>query len=172
MARSIEDFGSVDCFHPRQIWQSPRGIYYRVLEVTVGGKARLGQGKDGWGKKIARDWDAVLDGWALHQDAVAQEYTARLYVPYPKEQREAFELTRDRDDYTEGFVSICYRTRRFALGLVDPANRHFVQPGPVYEGRRWKEEIRRDALEALCKGVDISSEQVRVVTTMGQEEIE
>ena len=105
----------------------------------------------------------MLGGWTLYQDAEPQEYTARLFVPNAERQREAFELIRDRDGYTEGFVTICYQTRRFELGLVDPAHRNSARFGATYQGRNWKERIKRDALAALCRGVEISVERVRIV---------
>lgn len=163
MARNIEDYDRVDCFHPRQVWQSPKGTYYRVLDVRVNGKATLGQGLDGRGKQVTRDWDAVAGGWTLYQDAVAQEYTARLFVPHASDPREAYELQRDSDGYYEGFVTIDYRTRVYSTGLVDPNHSRTAKADRPYKGRGWQDDIRRDALNHLCAAVGVDPERVRVV---------
>ena len=44
---SHEKYGSVECFHPRQIWLSPAGNYYRVLEVRRGGGGEA-RAREGW----------------------------------------------------------------------------------------------------------------------------
>ena len=55
-------------FHDGQVWESPRGFLYRVMAVTRGGKATLRLGSDGSGRKVVRDWDAVIN-WILYSDA-------------------------------------------------------------------------------------------------------
>ena len=54
-------------FHAGQVWESPRGFLWRVVDVERGGKAALKQGKCGTGRKAIRDWDAVI-GWILYSD--------------------------------------------------------------------------------------------------------
>lgn len=54
-------------FHVGQVWESPRGFLYRVESVRRGGKAVLRLGVDGKGRKVIRDWDAVI-GWVIYKD--------------------------------------------------------------------------------------------------------
>ena len=58
----------LDCFHVGQVWQSPKGSLYRVVEVKKGGQAKLRMGVDGSGRAARRDWDAVIN-WVLHSDS-------------------------------------------------------------------------------------------------------
>lgn len=51
-------------FQADQVWQSPRGLLFRVSGVQVGGKAVLRQGADGAGSPVVRDWNDVA-GWVL-----------------------------------------------------------------------------------------------------------
>lgn len=51
-----------DSFRPGEVWETPRGTLYRVEECRRGGKAVLRVGKSGGGRKVVRDWDAVI-GW-------------------------------------------------------------------------------------------------------------
>jgi hypothetical protein len=52
----------LESFHVGQIWQGPRGGVYSVVSVQKGGKAQLATG----GRKIYRDWDAVINWVLLH----------------------------------------------------------------------------------------------------------
>lgn len=54
-------------FHEGQIWESPRGTYYKVVKSERNGQAILKQGTDGSGSKIKRPWDAVVN-WVLYKD--------------------------------------------------------------------------------------------------------
>lgn len=54
-------------FHEGQVWESPRGYLYRVESVARGGKAVLRSGVDGGGRKVFRDWDAVIN-WVIYKD--------------------------------------------------------------------------------------------------------
>ena len=62
-----EAFDRFNFFHVGQVWESPRGFLYRVVSVMRGGKATLRLGKDGNGRIIRRDWDAVI-GWIIYSD--------------------------------------------------------------------------------------------------------
>lgn len=55
-------------FHKGQVWESPRGTLYKVTDVVRSGKATLRLGVDGTGRKIIRDWDAVVN-WVLWSDS-------------------------------------------------------------------------------------------------------
>ncbi|WP_019584170.1 hypothetical protein [Thioalkalivibrio sp. ALE16] len=64
----------VNSFHVGQVWGSPKGTFYRVMDRQRGGKATLRLGADGSGRKMVRDWDAVI-GWVLYGDPeYADEY--------------------------------------------------------------------------------------------------
>lgn len=58
-----------DCFRQGDVWMSPKGFLYRVIEVKYQqGKdrkqAELRMGSTGpGGRKVVRDWDAILNGW-------------------------------------------------------------------------------------------------------------
>jgi hypothetical protein len=60
-----------DVFEIGQIWESPRGFLYHVVEYesapSKGKRAVLRLG--GTGRKVRRDWDAVI-GWVIntHKD--------------------------------------------------------------------------------------------------------
>lgn len=55
-----------DSFHEDQVWESPRGFKYKVIEIK-NGQALLRLGETGKGKLIRREWDAVIN-WVLIQD--------------------------------------------------------------------------------------------------------
>lgn len=71
-----------DSFRIGDVWESPRGTLYKCTEVRFQGagdglslprrgvkKAVLRAGADGAGKRIVRDWDAVVAGgqfWIRH----------------------------------------------------------------------------------------------------------
>jgi len=57
----------VDSFHVGQVWRSPRGQVYLVVDVRRGGQAILRAGAMGEGRKNVRDWDAVIN-WVLVSD--------------------------------------------------------------------------------------------------------
>lgn len=59
-------------FHVGQTWESPRGFFYKVIDCARGGKAILRGGKDGSGRKIKRDWDAV-SGWILIENTTNEK---------------------------------------------------------------------------------------------------
>lgn len=62
----------VDNFHVGQVWESPRGMLYKVIEVRRGGKAVLRLGVDGKGRIVRRNWDAVM-GWVIYSDEVSDD---------------------------------------------------------------------------------------------------
>ena len=59
-------------FEVGQVWATPRGTLWRVMQEISGPTKRhtpqvvLREGIDGTGRKALRDWDAVL-GWVIHQ---------------------------------------------------------------------------------------------------------
>lgn len=57
----------LDSFHAGQVWKSPRGFLWRVIGVKRGWIAVLRKGEDGKGRKLIKDWDAVV-GWTIHSD--------------------------------------------------------------------------------------------------------
>ena len=57
----------VNSFHAGQVWESPKGFFYKVINVDKGGQATLRLGLDGSGRIVRRDWDAVIN-WVLHKD--------------------------------------------------------------------------------------------------------
>jgi len=68
MARIHYMYMDGECFKPGEIWLSPRGTFYTVEDVEVGGKAKLRIGNEfGKGRIVRRDWDAADDGWVIHQ---------------------------------------------------------------------------------------------------------
>lgn len=50
-----------ESFHDGQVWESPRGVLYRVERVYAG-QATLRVGTEGPGRLIKRAWDDV-EGW-------------------------------------------------------------------------------------------------------------
>ena len=54
-------------FHVGQVWESPKGFFYKVMDVNKGGQATLRLGSDGSGRIVRRDWDAVVN-WVLVTD--------------------------------------------------------------------------------------------------------
>lgn len=77
-----------DCFQPGEVWQTPRGLLYRVMSYEhKDGKVRkqavLRFGADGGGRKVLRDWDSV-EGWVIHQHAAVtkDEVVQRLRTGY------------------------------------------------------------------------------------------
>jgi len=56
----------VDSFHIGQVWESPRGYLYKVMEVK-NGQASLRLGLEGNGRIVRREWDAVIN-WVLRKD--------------------------------------------------------------------------------------------------------
>lgn len=66
-----------DCFEIGQVWETPRGTLWRVMEyaqVPPGYRRHvvLRLGADGKGRKKLREWDAVV-GWVIHQHALSNE---------------------------------------------------------------------------------------------------
>lgn len=63
-----------DCFEVGQVWMSPRGTLYRVMEGPApmpghySPKVVLRQRSNGTGRKVLRDWDAVI-GWVIDTHA-------------------------------------------------------------------------------------------------------
>lgn len=56
-----------DCFRLGEVWISPRGMLWKVVDIDNDHRPRqaiLRQGAAGRGRKIRRDWDAVIN-WAL-----------------------------------------------------------------------------------------------------------
>jgi hypothetical protein len=57
-----------DAFQQNEVWQTPKGGLYRVMgyEHKAGKpkQAVLRAGADGAGRKVLRDWDAVI-GWVI-----------------------------------------------------------------------------------------------------------
>lgn len=53
-------------FHIGEVWQSPRGFLYKVVDV-VGKEAELRMGTHGLGRKRKR-WVGDISGWSLHED--------------------------------------------------------------------------------------------------------
>jgi len=51
------------CFHDGQVWQSPKGTFYRV-ERVVGGQATLRVGLEGAGRLVRRGHDRT-NGWTF-----------------------------------------------------------------------------------------------------------
>ena len=70
--KPLNTYPATDCFHPDQVWETPRGYLYRVLECQVNGKAKLRAGTNGRGRIVYRAWDAVL-GWRLRDELRAIE---------------------------------------------------------------------------------------------------
>lgn len=66
--KGLSDVGRVDCFHPDQVWASPRGTLYRVMACEIGGDALLRVGIEGTGRLVSRPWDAV-QGWVIYREA-------------------------------------------------------------------------------------------------------
>nr|WP_249418334.1 hypothetical protein [Citrobacter freundii] len=52
-------------FQVGEIWKSPRGFFYKVVEV-IGSQATLRMGCDGSGRK-ARRWVDAIDGWSIYK---------------------------------------------------------------------------------------------------------
>ena len=52
-------------FQVGEVWQSPRGFLYKVVEV-VGSQATLRMGTDGSGRK-ARRWVYSINGWSIYK---------------------------------------------------------------------------------------------------------
>lgn len=59
----------VNSFHEGQVWESPRGSLYKVMDVARGGQAVLRLGRDGAGRIVRRDWDAVVS-WILRDEVI------------------------------------------------------------------------------------------------------
>lgn len=57
----------VNSFHVGQVWESPRHMLYKVIDVKRGEMAVLRLGEDGSGRKIVRNWDSVVN-WVLYKD--------------------------------------------------------------------------------------------------------
>ncbi len=60
-----------DAFQPGEVWMTPKGGLYRVMgyEHKPGKpkQAVLRVGANGAGRKVLRDWDAVI-GWVTQPD--------------------------------------------------------------------------------------------------------
>lgn len=65
--KTLDQFDRLDCFHVGQVWESPRGFLYRVINNRVGGQAALRLGVDGKGRIVRRGWSDVLN-WRLHAE--------------------------------------------------------------------------------------------------------
>ena len=61
-----------DSFHVGQVWESPKGTLYKVIEVKRGGQAVLRLGSNGKGRIARRDWDAVV-GLFIYSDEVRDD---------------------------------------------------------------------------------------------------
>lgn len=61
-----------DNFHVGQVWESPKGTLYKVIEVKRGGQAVLRLGSNGKCRIVRRDWDAVV-GWFIYSDEVRDD---------------------------------------------------------------------------------------------------
>ena len=59
-------YSRADSFHEDQVWQSPRGYFWKV-EYVANGQATLRQGYDGNGRRARRQRDAVMN-WILCAD--------------------------------------------------------------------------------------------------------
>lgn len=55
-------------FHVGQVWLSPRGYFYKVMDVNCCGQAVLRGGMNGNGRKVLRNKNAVIR-WSLHSDS-------------------------------------------------------------------------------------------------------
>lgn len=52
-------------FQAGEVWKSPRGFLYKVVEVN-GTQAVLKMGTDGSGRK-ARRWVDAINGWSIYK---------------------------------------------------------------------------------------------------------
>lgn len=64
-----------ECFQVGEVWQSPRGTLYKVMEMQLSEFKRgarptaiLRLGQDGKGKMIRREWDAI-NNWTIYARA-------------------------------------------------------------------------------------------------------
>lgn len=61
-----------DCFEVGQVWESPRGTLYKVVDGGYDAishstsQAVLRLGEDGKGRKVFRQWDAVIN-WCIYR---------------------------------------------------------------------------------------------------------
>nr|TWR32179.1 hypothetical protein FQY85_18655 [Cronobacter turicensis] len=60
-------------FSVGEVWQSPRGYLYRVIEV-IGSQAVMRLGATGYGRKVRRNVDAI-SGWSIYRDEAGNEKT-------------------------------------------------------------------------------------------------
>jgi len=59
--KSITEYHDCDVFKPGEVWQSPRGFLWRVMDCVPGVQATLRQGRDGKGRIQRRRWDGVCN---------------------------------------------------------------------------------------------------------------
>ncbi len=59
--KSIYDYHDCDVFKPGEVWMSPRGYFWKVIESVPNGQALLRLGKDGHGRISRRRWDHVCN---------------------------------------------------------------------------------------------------------------
>ncbi|MCE6965093.1 hypothetical protein K6W81_14555 [Enterobacter sp. MW07] len=62
----MDKFIKGERFKLGEVWQSPRGFLYKVVEV-VGSQAVMKMGSTGGGRKIRRHVDAVV-GWSIYKE--------------------------------------------------------------------------------------------------------
>lgn len=55
-----------DIFRAGEVWQSPKGTLYKVLDVQLR-QATLRMGSDGSGRIIRRPYDAVIN-WSISRE--------------------------------------------------------------------------------------------------------
>ncbi|EOC0398831.1 hypothetical protein ACOIEU_002544 [Cronobacter sakazakii] len=60
-------------FSVGEVWQSPRGYLYRVIEV-IGSQAVMRLWIEASGRKVRRNVDAI-SGWSIYKDEAGNEET-------------------------------------------------------------------------------------------------
>lgn len=142
----------VSCFHEGQVWRSPKGTLYRVVECRRRGQAVLRQGIDGSGRVDRRPWDAVF-GWVLHMEATVKTHGLTATMISPSQIELQLSVLRERGDRTLIGVAIVDLQRRgFSLaGSSDAAKASGAQIGVrPYMGPGWKAAMLNDATAALA----------------------
>jgi hypothetical protein len=57
--KPINEYHDCDVFKPGEVWQSPRGYFWKVMDCVPGGQATLRQGLHGQGRIQRRGWDQI-----------------------------------------------------------------------------------------------------------------
>ena len=151
-------------FHENQVWESPKGSLYRVESVISGGLATLRQGKEGTGRKVTRDWDAV-PGWVIYQEA--PPLTHKLVPRYSGNVSIGYDLSLiDAAGDTIGFATVSHTGRTACLGLNAPQLAIAEQQLPSRrprKGRGWMDVLLVDTAQFLCQahGVNLDNVDLR-----------